>query len=692
MSTQAYAANPESSKLVKLFDTTVIFKGINAIVKRLFDIVTALIGLIVLSPFFVFIAILIKKDSPGPVFYWGPRVGRKGKIFQILKFRTMYENPESYKGPRVTSKDDPRITPFGNWLRETKVNELPQLWNVLKGEMSMVGPRPEDPEIAKNWPAEARSKVLSIRPGITSPASVLYHDEEKLLSQKNALSDYYLSILPNKLRLDQLYVSHHSFFSDLDTIFWTAAVIVPRFGAITIPEGYFFAGPFSQLGHRYVSWFFIDAIEALAVSGLAAVIWRTRFPLNWGILNVFVLGIILAFLFGGVNYITGLNKIVWSHATGEDVVGLILTGGFVTAVSLVLNYLNANYIWVYLPPLPPTMLIVIGVLSQSCFIATRYRLRLLTMVANRWLNLRRNAMTMGDRVLVVGDGEAGQIATWLLGRQLFRGAFSIIGIVNDSDPRKYGMKVEGNWMLGSLNDIPQLIKTHDIGVIVFAGPTNVKEINEYIFDICQINNIRLFFLNDLMLMVDRQVTRPRGSFEYPVWVDERLEYKAMHNDVTGLPNRYLFQDRLKHSLAYAKRYKTQLAVLLIKIDVNKINEEYGRKYGNQILAETAQRLKNCHRESDTLAYVADNLYAVILQNIADEAAVEMVARKLYSALSAPYMAEKHELRLEPEMKIYKGAEGYNDIESLCKNDIGLAYAEKQKTTEVLNWYDNAIEG
>ena len=130
--------------------------SLSGIIKRVFDFTAALIGLILLSPFFVLISIFIKRDSPGPVFYWGPRIGRDGMVFKMLKFRTMYETPKSYSGPRVTAKDDDRITRFGKWLRDTKLNELPQLWNVLIGEMSLVGPRPEDPSISKTWPRQLR--------------------------------------------------------------------------------------------------------------------------------------------------------------------------------------------------------------------------------------------------------------------------------------------------------------------------------------------------------------------------------------------------------------------------------------------------------------------------------------------------------------------------------------------------------
>jgi len=149
---------------------------VDNIARRTLDVTIAALGVLVLLPGLVLLAVLIKRDSPGPVFYWGERAGRHGRPFRILKFRTMYETGDSYNGPRVTGQGDPRITPFGQWLRETKVNELPQLWNVLKGDMSLVGPRPEDRDFVGHWPADVREVLLSVRPGITSPASVLYRD------------------------------------------------------------------------------------------------------------------------------------------------------------------------------------------------------------------------------------------------------------------------------------------------------------------------------------------------------------------------------------------------------------------------------------------------------------------------------------------------------------------------------------
>jgi diguanylate cyclase (GGDEF)-like protein len=604
----------------------------------------------------------------------------------------MFESPDSYNGPRLTCKGDTRITPMGCWLRDTKINELPQLWNVLIGEMSLVGPRPEDPEIAKSWPEEVSTTILSIRPGITSPASILYHDEEKLLSKKGAMDEYYKSILPEKIRLDLIYVRHHSFFSDLDSIFWTIVILVPRWAKTKIPEGYLFAGPFSRLAHRYISWFMIDLLTSLAVVNITALLWRTQLPLNWGVANIFLLGVIVAFLFSGFNSVAGLNRIVWSQATAEDAIGLIASGGCVTFIILGLNYIESIFQGLKLPSLPTFMIIVIGLVSQVTFMITRYRLRVLTMIANRWITLRRNALALGERVLVIGDGEAGKIATWLLTRPVYRTAFSIVGVINDNDPTINGMRVNGYWILGSIKDIPAIIKRYDVGIILSTAPSAAQEINEYIFDLCQIHNIRLIFLNDLMLMVDRQVTQPLGGFEYPIWLDERLEFKAMHDAITGLPNRYLFQDRIKRSLAFAKRYNSRLAVLFITIEKKNIQtDKLGRKYGDQILMEVAKRLASCERGSDTLAYVGKNKFAVILENISDEGTPQVVAKRILALLSEPMKVENLDVQLHyiVNINVCMDSKGYDDLETLCKTEIEMQYIAKPKT-EAINSYDSAM--
>jgi lipopolysaccharide/colanic/teichoic acid biosynthesis glycosyltransferase len=193
--------------------------------KRLFDIVVSVLCLIVLSPFLAVVALLVKLESSEPCIYRGCRVGKDGQLFHMYKLRTMVERPGDL-GLRITAGDDPRITRLGRVLRRTKVNELPQLVNVLRGEMSLVGPRPEDPEYVALYTPEQR-KVLSVRPGITSPACIAYRDEECMLNQATLGEVYVDVIMPDKLRIDLQYCEHQSFLFDLGVLSCTFGALLP---------------------------------------------------------------------------------------------------------------------------------------------------------------------------------------------------------------------------------------------------------------------------------------------------------------------------------------------------------------------------------------------------------------------------------------------------------------------------------
>jgi len=182
--------------------------------KRAFDIVVSSLVIIIALPLWVVVAIVIKLNSPGPVFYRGQRVGRAGKPFAIYKFRTMVVDAPN-KGPGITHDNDPRITRVGRFLRELKIDEMPQLINVLKGEMSIVGPRPEDPRYVAHYTPQ-QQRVLSVRPGMASPAFIKYRHEEILLATSSNPEDFYLTkILPNKLKMDLDYIDKQSFLFDL---------------------------------------------------------------------------------------------------------------------------------------------------------------------------------------------------------------------------------------------------------------------------------------------------------------------------------------------------------------------------------------------------------------------------------------------------------------------------------------------
>lgn len=188
--------------------------------KRIFDIVASGIGLLLLLPLLLAVALWIKLDSPGPALFRQTRVGRFGVPFMIHKFRTMRVEP----GAAITVGADPRITRAGQFLRATKLDEFPQLWDVLRGAMSLVGPRPELPHYVEFYPTELRDRVLAVRPGITDPASLAFSNEAALLAgAADPDREYREVVLPAKLRLSAAYAAHASLAKDLKLIFATLA-------------------------------------------------------------------------------------------------------------------------------------------------------------------------------------------------------------------------------------------------------------------------------------------------------------------------------------------------------------------------------------------------------------------------------------------------------------------------------------
>lgn len=225
--------------------------------KRAFDFIISFLVMLIALPLWLAVAIAIKLDSPGPVFYRGQRVGKDGKLFAIYKFRTMVVDAPN-RGPGITHGADPRITRVGRFLRKLKIDEMPQLINVLKGEMSIVGPRPEDPRYVAHYTPEQR-RVLSVRPGMASPAFIKYRYEEELLALWNRtgnidhlstdystgqaaarddLEQVYLTrVLPDKLRMDLAYIDTWSFLGDLAILARAAISLFTRASVDKVSTG-----------------------------------------------------------------------------------------------------------------------------------------------------------------------------------------------------------------------------------------------------------------------------------------------------------------------------------------------------------------------------------------------------------------------------------------------------------------------
>lgn len=188
--------------------------------KRCFDLTVSLMGLICLSPLFIVCAWVIKKDG-GPFLFQQQRVGQYGKLFNIYKFRSMVIDADNL-GAKVTASHDARITRIGRLLRKTKIDELPQLFNVLKGDMSLVGPRPEVPYYVSKWADASKKIILSVKPGITDYATLYYNDEQAVLAKADDLEKAYLyEVMPHKLKMYEQYVKDQSFWLDVKIILAT---------------------------------------------------------------------------------------------------------------------------------------------------------------------------------------------------------------------------------------------------------------------------------------------------------------------------------------------------------------------------------------------------------------------------------------------------------------------------------------
>lgn len=197
-----------------------------AMAKRLFDLLVATAALALLWPLLLAVALWIKLDSPGPVFFRQERVGRHGRLFRIHKFRTMVADAPA-RGAPLTVGADPRITRAGRWLRGARLDELPQLLDVLAGTMSLVGPRPEVPRYVAHYPPALRERVLSVPPGITDPSSLAFIDEAELLARADDPEREYIEVvLPRKLAAAADYAQHASVWTDLKVLLRTVAVLL----------------------------------------------------------------------------------------------------------------------------------------------------------------------------------------------------------------------------------------------------------------------------------------------------------------------------------------------------------------------------------------------------------------------------------------------------------------------------------
>jgi len=419
--------------------------------KRGLDFTVSAISLIVMSPLFLVIALLIKRDSAGPIFYRGERVGRNGTQFRIWKFRTMVQDADR-KGPGITVRDDPRVTRFGRRLRRSKLDELPQLINVVLGQMSLVGPRPEIAQMVDKYPPLYR-RLLGVRPGITSPASLAYRNEEE--ANGPDVAQYAQKVLPNKLALDLRYVLHPNIRTDLALIGETLGVV---FGLDSFAFRWL-----TRSIRRHVPWLLLDAPVILIAFYAALFLRLLDYPTRQlgaylGTLARWIIPLTLLYLV--MNSVWGVHRRIWRFATAADVRPIFAATGTATAIALLVDIYSADHG----ERMIPLGVVVLGGFFSACgLILIRYRLRLLRGLSPRG----RSSGQEGTRAVIYGAGDAGQhLALRLLTHQA-GDKYDLIGFVDD-DPRKRGQRIHGLAVLGGSQELSQIVERRQIDLIIIA--------------------------------------------------------------------------------------------------------------------------------------------------------------------------------------------------------------------------------
>jgi len=431
-------------------------------VKRIFDIFLSLTGIILLAPFFLAIAIFVKLDSRGPVIFSQVRVGRGGKSFKMLKFRTMVD-AQHWAGPPLSPRNDPRVTSFGAFLRRFKINEFPQLVNVLMGDMSFVGPRPEVPEFVKLYNLDEQ-RVLSIRPGIVGPSQIHMRNEEELYADGVDPKEYYIKyILHRKLQLDLDYISSRSFMKDIGYLFQGVRITIT--GAIT--RRHLFENA------EQLTLFVCDACLCvfsyflayfLRVEGDFSAIQMTVFEQTLPYVIISRMFILMYFgLYGTLIRYISFDVLI------KIVKGVTFSSVLITLLSF---FLGARA--------HPRSVFAIDWFILVCLL-TGYRLTFRA-VGDR-LRQRKNGSK--NNILIYGAGNMGELA---LRYSKMEGLGNVIAFVDD-DPGKMRKSFQGVKILGNRHDIEALARLYHIDHVVIAINNMPSEDLEHIKLLCKQANV-----------------------------------------------------------------------------------------------------------------------------------------------------------------------------------------------------------
>lgn len=429
---------------------------------RILDITISLLGLIFLALIYPVIAILIKFDSKGPVFYRCNRVGRGGKTFKMFKFRTMYETPVEI-GPSLSPLGDPRVTTVGRVLRRMKLNEFPQFINVFKGDMTLIGPRPEAPDLAEAYPKEAKV-IFSVKPGLAGPNQILGRNEEEVFPPGVDPVQFYVNhILPQKLPLDLAYINNKSIFKDLKYLFIATKVTLTK----AISRRHLVQNR-SQL-----ALVCLDMVLCLLSFSIAHYLRFGGFYDPWSqaffkLLPLAALIRLPIFLYFGVYHI------IIRHLSLYDIRrvfhGVVVGSGVLFIFSFLsgLSFLQRLHLSMY----GRSVFIIDFCVLTTFLIGYRVLLK-------KWFSKHPASGTNGEpkRVIIWGAGDAGALCLRYLQMHPSR-AYQVLGFIDD-DPQKRGKRLSGIKVLGNRHHLPMIAKLYRIQEIYLSIPSaSTQEINQ----------------------------------------------------------------------------------------------------------------------------------------------------------------------------------------------------------------------
>ncbi len=429
--------------------------------KRLFDITFSLAGLIIFLPLFAFFYLLVKISSPGPAFFIQKRIGRGFRPFYLYKFRTMITG---YSGvvPPVTAGGDPRLTRIGRFLRRTKLDELPQLFNVLRGDMSLVGPRPELRRHVSKYKKDYR-EILKVRPGITDVASFTYMDEEVVLKDKKDPEEYYINvILPEKIKLAKSYVRKALFVHDLKLIIFTIfTLIYPKNTIIRLIDRFGFYRRPIVVGLQVLIFIFSNYLAFMI--RFDGNLPESAFALFLKFITILVLLRVL-FLF-----VFSLDKGLWRYSSSKDLSNIIIS----TSLSSLLFILCVRYLFQDINY--PRSIYPIDWLLNIFMLGAARMLR-------RFHEMSGSGRKDRRRVIVVGGGDAAEMLIRDVEQSPYY-PYWIVGIIDD-DPTKKGLKIRSKPILGTRNDLTKIVEMEEPEEFLVAIPSALPaEISKIVNDL-----------------------------------------------------------------------------------------------------------------------------------------------------------------------------------------------------------------